>query len=1395
VRINFWFGGTTLILLVALAHGQTFDVHNGNSSAAGAKKPASTHDAKPANSGTQGLGWGSNIEVVREARAVEDNLKRNDYTAAVTHAQQAVKLAPQDSDLWFLLGYAARLAGQHSVSVDAFKRGLQMKPNSPRGLSGLAQTYAKMGRVDEARQLLSRVIESSPKDVSTLNLAGELMLNSDPGRAAEVLRRADDLQPSARTELLLARSYQRLNQPEQSRQYLTHARNRAPRDPEILRAIAGQYRDGHQFDLAISTLQALPSKPPDVLAELAYTYELSGNKQKAVEFYLQAAKAAKGNIELQLSAAQALVGVEQIDTARGFLEKIQERSPNHYRLHAILGQIERLTDNTPKAIREYQLALRNLPRGNPEGTLYPIQLRLELHDLYDRSGDKPRAKEQLDLAASEIQAPQATEAPRTEFLRLRGAIETASGDLTAADRDLKEALSLAPSSVTVMLNYAVVLWKLGRQDAARQMYEQALNADRDNPLALESLGYLAREMGNNDDAEKYFIRAVHKHPRDYAPYLALGDLYASQRKFPAAQENYEAANERMTNNPLVMAGGANAALEAHKLDLAQHWLDRAKGAANDNPHLMRERERYLTLRGSYLESSKLGFKVLEQLPHDAEAPIYLAYDLYYLGRYKEAFDLSVKYEPLLANNKDFALIEGYVHARSGELQEALSDFSRALERDPKMATGYVNRGYVFNDLRNPQKAVPDFQAAIQLQPEYGEAHLGLAYSYLQQHHPQMAMGQLDISEKLLGKSHTSHLGRAEGFRQEQQFAKAELEYRVALKEEPKDLPTQLALADTLYRLHSYNEAIDTFNVAVNLSPDNPFIYSQMAQAYAKLRRREDTFRYIQAAEQSGREEADVLMATGNALLILGEENSAMQRFSSALDAPDGNRVSTRLAIAEIFVRKGHWDDARRQIGLAFAEARVGDAQPATTSDLVQAGNILLAMHDFDLAKTYFEKAGLAGASQRDVVLGLVNTYLALGDTVKAQDELASLSDPGNYKDDYEYMIAEANVYRERHDTAHALSGFARASRLGGEDDEQALQRTEYELAGEEGRQINPELSLLSTGSFAPVLEDINIYTLDARLLGSTNSAALPPPRHSFQSLGEAHYRVHLHGFPIIEGFVGESMTNGRVSLPSISVIQDRNTYDTMFSGGVSPVVHMGSNTLAFNTGLQFTLRRDSISPVALNQNLFRQFLYMSSSSFFNWISVRGHAIHESGPFGEQDLHSRDASANLEFTVGRPWGNTALLTGYSVRDLLFRPAIREYFSTSTYVGMQHKFGKRLTATLLGEYLRSWRVEGTQFAIAQAMLPGARFEYRRGVHWTIEGEFTLSRGQGFHIYDNANSQVLISYIRPVNRRFDDGDGDISVSYPSRFSFGLQQQTFYNFTGQGKTVVLPVVRLTLF
>jgi len=243
-------------------------------------------------------------------------------------------------------------------------------------------------------------------------------------------------------------------------------------------------------------------------------------------------------------------------------------------------------------------------------------------------------------------------------------------------------------------------------------------------------------------------------------------------------------------------------------------------------------------------------------------------------------------------------------------------------------------------------------------------------------------------------------------------------------------------------------------------------------------------------------------------------------------------------------------------------------------------------------------------------------------------------------------------------------------------------------------------------------------------------------------------------------------------------------------------VHFWSNSIAFNGGLQFTIRRDTISPVNMNQNLFRQFLYISTSSFYNWVSINASGIHEAGPFTDRGLSSRDLSARVEFTVGRPWGRTSLITGYTVRDLLFHPLVEEYFNTSSYIGLQRKFGNRLTVAVLAEDLRSWRVQNTQYALAQALLPGARFEFRASPHWNVQGSFLLSRGMGFHQYDNAQSEFLVSYTRAMRGSVRDGAGVVPVAHPLRFSFGLQQQTFYSFGGTGtRTTLLPVVRFSLF
>jgi hypothetical protein len=393
------------------------------------------------------------------------------------------------------------------------------------------------------------------------------------------------------------------------------------------------------------------------------------------------------------------------------------------------------------------------------------------------------------------------------------------------------------------------------------------------------------------------------------------------------------------------------------------------------------------------------------------------------------------------------------------------------------------------------------------------------------------------------------------------------------------------------------------------------------------------------------------------------------------------------------------------------------------------------------------------------------------------------------------MMASANLYRQRQDPLHSLAAFAQATTVAGQEDQGIAEASQYTQGEQAGRPINDSVSLVPEANFAPALEDINVYALDAKILRVTNPSLLPPPRHSYQSLAESHYRVRLWDLPIISGFVGESMTAGRLLFPSVGVVQDRNTYDTILNGGINPILHLGSNTITFNGGLQFTVRRDKVSPVFMNQDLFRQFLYVYTSSFFNWISFTGSAEREAGPFTERTLHSRDLFGNIEFTVGRPWGRTSLITGYSARDLLFRPFVEEYFNTSAYAGLQHKFGNRLTVAGLAEDLRSWRVQNTQYAIAQALLPGGRFDFRATPRWAVQGSFILSRGSGYHYYDNAQSEFLVSYTRAWRGSVRDGGSEVPVSFPMRFSIGVQQQTFYDFPGSTRNTILPVVHFTLF
>jgi tetratricopeptide (TPR) repeat protein len=1366
--------------------------------------------ATPVQPANQQLGFGSNIQTARLAHAAQAALERGDHTVALDYAQRAAQADATDPQLWFLVGYAARLDSKFALSENAYARGLRLAPSALDGLSGLAQTYSIVGRSKEAEHLLDKVIAADPRRRDDVLLMGDLYMKAGDYTSAIVwLRRADALQSDARSELLLALSYQHLNQMDLASRYLNLARHRSPDNPDILRSLAGYYRATGDYRQAIAALSAIRDPRPDVVAELAFTSQLDGKLSESAVLYAQAARARPRDLELQLSAAQAQVAAGSVEDALPLLERAAGIDPNAYRLHAIRGEIAQLQQKDEQAVKEYTSALAHLPALPAEGPLYGIQLHMDLFEIENNRRHKADAREQLAIAQRQIAALDEQGAGRAPFLRLRALIRMNGGQLDSALSDMKEALAISPRDPNNLQLDGDLLMKLGRTTDAIAVYKRVLAIEPRNRFALTSLGYASRAAGRDQDAEKYFTLLEQAYPGLYVPYLALGDLYTAHGEFQKAQVPYSKGFGLAPRNALIVAGGMNAAIESHDLSLAGLWLDRATPEMQQEPKILLEKERYLSFTGQYEQSATVGEQAIKVLPNDRDVVIYLGYDLLRLERYDELLQLTARYDQILPLEPDIPLLAGYVHKHNGQREQAVQDFTEVLHRDPNVVTAYVNRGYLFNDLHQARAAATDFEAALKREPKDGEAHLGLAYAYLDLHRPQGALRQTQLAEQVLGDSRVLHMIRATAYGRQGLLSKAALEYRAALKFTPNDGTLHFGLADTLFGQRHYHQAVDELLIANRLSPQDPAVYALLARAYAQLGERDLAMQNIQLAEErvaaaptgtlgTDPGDSEIFVATGEALTQLGNQKEAMERFEKALTSRDGNRVDVRLAIAQVMAQQDHNEDAERQIGLAVMEAEAGETAPPTGSQYIEAADVLRQMHEYQLSQTYLERAKAAGASDVSVRVGLANNYLALGDTARAAAQLSAVSHVAGSEPDYQYLLAEASVYQQEHQGTQALTAFAQAASAAGED--QTAEQNLLQAGANEGYRVSSALSLLTDFSLEPVFEDSTVYVLDSKLDAITpvpvaDSGLLPPPRSSLALQSTTAYHLHLGDAPTLGGFFQVRNARGQISVPATNSIVNRDTTDYSINLGIAPTFHPGSNVVTLNSGVQETIRRDAKSPVQMNQNLFRVFTYVSTSSFFNLLSADGYVIFETGPFTESNLHSQALAAAVDFRVGAPWAKTTLVTGWGRNHQQFSPVSIENYYTTSYVGLTHRFSENWNAEAVVEDLRAWRVVAAGSGIAQVLRPAGNIDFAPNRHWDLQASVAYSSTRGFHAYDAVQSGFSLSYATPLRRKFHDESGEVHLQYPIRFSAGLQQETFFNFTNGQSEQFRPYVSITLF
>ncbi|MBW8747083.1 MAG: tetratricopeptide repeat protein [Acidobacteria bacterium] len=1371
----------------------------------------------------QDLGWGSNIQNARLARTAELALQRGDHAQAFSYAQRAAQAAPNDPQLWLLLGYAARLDGKLGASLDAYQHSLRLNPSSIDGMSGMAQTYLASGRTGEAERLLKQVVAAAPQRKNELLILGDLYIRTANYQEAKVwLEKAEHLEPAAQTELLLAIASQHLKQMDQAAHYLELAKGRAPNNPDVQRAFAAFYRDTGDYDKAVSSLAGIRNPKPDVVAELAFTYGLAGRPEESARTYAQAANAMPHDLTLQLSAAQAQVGIASFDRAEEFLRRASTLDANYYRLHAIRGQIAQIQDRDEDAAHEFSAAIAALPPTPIEGPLYGIQLHMDLIPLYKNLNQPDQARQELTSAQKLIGSLDERGADRAAFLRLRAVIHSEAGEYEAALSDMKESLALTPNDPNSLQLNGDVLVKLGRTSEAIAVFQQVLKLDPRNRFALTSLGYASRAKGDSAEAEKYFNLLAKDYPSSYVPYLALGDMYTDNREYKKAEEAYARGYKLAPQNSMIVAGGMDAAIESHNLPLAGIWQQRVSEKMAGVPQVLREEERYFNFMGDYRRSADLGRQALKLIPRDREVIVYLGYDLLHLQLFDELQTLTTNNMDVLPKDADVPLLAGYVYKHNGQSEEAVNAFTESLKRDPKVATAYTNRGFVYNDLRKPALAAADFEAALKITPDDAETHMGLAFAELNLGHPKLAIEQTQLAEAIAGDSKLIHVVRATAYGRQGALTKSTQEYRAALQFDPDDGSLNLGLANILMAQRRFREALGELQNAREHLPKDASLYAVMARANAELHNHDEAMRDVDLAEQyavvpassnktnvdeSDAQEAlaDVYVSTGEALSLLGEQDAAMNRFSKALELHPKNRVGVRLAVAKNMAKQGRTEDAERQIALAQMEVDAKDAEPPSGEQYIAMASVLQQLHEYELSQTYLERAKAAGAPDSSVRITLANSYLALGETRRAAAELAAVKQVEDSEVDYQYLLAQASLYQQEHRSAETLSSFAAAASDAGEDPtaEQHL----LEAGGTEGYRVNPKVSLLSNLVVQPIFEDSTVYVLDSKLnspagpVNPSDVANLPPPRSSVETNLLNSFNLHLASLPTTSGFFQVRNAQGTISVPATRSVVQRNTTDYALNFGIDPTLHLGSNVVSLNSGIQGTLRRDTRSPAQMNQNLFRVFTYASTSSFLNALSADGFFSAEFGSFTETPITERQVSGAINFRVGLPWGKTALITGWKTTDQRFDSSQlgnSRNFYTSTYIGLSRRFSSRFSAEAIAEDLRAWRSQPyspIHSAISQALRPAASIRYSPTTRWEMQASGSYELTRGFHVYDMIQNSFTVSYVRPLERNFNESTGAVRLKYPIRLAAGVRTQSFPNFTQGSSQKLVPFFSLTIF
>lgn len=185
----------------------------------------------------------------------------------------------------------------------------------------------------------------------------------------------------------------------------------------------------------------------------------------------------------------------------------------------------------------------------------------------------------------------------------------------------------------------------------------------------------------------------------------------------------------------------------------------------------------------------------------------------------------------------------------GKMEEAIQEYSKAINKDPRNAAAYNNRGVVYDDLEQYERAIEDYDKAIELNPDYAIAYYnrGIAYQDLIQY--EEAIEDYNRAIELNSGYTAAYNNRGNMYRRLKQYREAIKDYDKAVELDPGYAYAYHNRGLTYKDLKQCEKAIEDYTQAIKLDPKYKKAYQNRAKAYRAIGKEELAEADEKAAEQ------------------------------------------------------------------------------------------------------------------------------------------------------------------------------------------------------------------------------------------------------------------------------------------------------------------------------------------------------------------------------------------------------------------------------------------------------------------------------------------------------------------------------------------------------------------